>query len=52
MTQEVGSQKRKVQMQIWAQNKPWCTQIEDWVLSGSADKVTGIHLEEKMVTLT
>jgi hypothetical protein len=29
MNQEVGSQKRKGQMQMWAEYEPWCTQIED-----------------------
>jgi hypothetical protein len=28
MTQEVGSQKRKGQVQMWTQYEPWCAQIE------------------------
>ena len=28
-TQEVGSQKRKGQMQMWTEYEPWCAQIED-----------------------
>jgi hypothetical protein len=28
MTQEVGSQKCKGQMQMWLKFKPWCTQIK------------------------
>ena len=28
-TQEMGSQKRKGQMQMWTEYEPWCTQIED-----------------------
>jgi len=27
--QEVGSQKRKGQMQVWTEYKPWCAQIEE-----------------------
>jgi hypothetical protein len=27
-TQEVGSQKRKGQMQMWTEYEPWCAQIE------------------------
>jgi hypothetical protein len=27
-TQEVGSQKRKGQMQMWTEHEPWCAQIE------------------------
>ena len=30
-TQEVGSQKRKGQMQMWAEYECWCAQIEDWL---------------------
>jgi hypothetical protein len=29
MTQEVGSQKRKGQMQMWTVYEPWWAQIED-----------------------
>jgi hypothetical protein len=29
MTQEVGSQKRKGQMQMWTEYEPWRTQSED-----------------------
>jgi hypothetical protein len=29
MTQEVGSQKHKGQMQMWTEYEPWCAQIED-----------------------
>jgi len=29
MTQKVGSQKRKGQMQMWTEYKPWCAQIEE-----------------------
>jgi hypothetical protein len=29
MTQEVGNQKRKWQMQIWIEYEPWCIQIKD-----------------------
>jgi hypothetical protein len=29
MTQEVGSQKRIGQIQMWTEYKPWCPQIED-----------------------
>jgi hypothetical protein len=29
MIQEVGSQKRKGQMQMWTGYEPWCAQIED-----------------------
>jgi hypothetical protein len=28
-TQEVGSQKRKGQIQMWTEYKPWCAEIED-----------------------
>jgi len=28
-TQEVGSQKRKVQKKMWTEYEPWCFQIED-----------------------
>jgi hypothetical protein len=28
MTQEVGSQKRKGQVQMWTEYEPWCAQIE------------------------
>jgi hypothetical protein len=28
-TQEVGSQKLKVQMQIWTEYEPWFAQIEE-----------------------
>jgi hypothetical protein len=31
MTQEVGSQNRKVQMQMWTACQHWCTQIEDYL---------------------
>jgi hypothetical protein len=34
MTQEVGSQKRKGQMQTWTGYEPWCAQIEDYMLLG------------------
>jgi len=27
--QELGSQKRKGQMQMWTEYEPWCAQIED-----------------------
>jgi hypothetical protein len=40
--QEVGSQKCKGQMQTCAEYESWCTNIEDWVSFGSADKVMGI----------
>jgi hypothetical protein len=29
MTQEVGSQKHKGQMQMWTEYEPWSTQIKD-----------------------
>jgi hypothetical protein len=29
MTQEVGKQKRKGQLQMWTEYEPWCAQIED-----------------------
>jgi hypothetical protein len=29
MTQEVGSQKRKGQLQMWTEYEPWCSRIED-----------------------
>jgi hypothetical protein len=29
VTQEVGSQKCKEQMQMWREYEPWCAQIED-----------------------
>jgi hypothetical protein len=29
MTQEVGSQKRKEQMQMWTDYEHWCAEIED-----------------------
>jgi hypothetical protein len=29
VTQEVGSQNRKGQMQIWTEYEPWCAQIKD-----------------------
>jgi hypothetical protein len=29
MTQEVGSQKRIGQMQMWTEYEPWCAQIKD-----------------------
>jgi hypothetical protein len=29
MSQEVGSQKRTGQMQMWTEFEPWCPQIED-----------------------
>jgi hypothetical protein len=29
IVQEVGSQKRKVQIQMWTEYEPWCAQIED-----------------------
>jgi hypothetical protein len=28
MTQEVGNQERKGQMQMWTEYEPWCTQIK------------------------
>jgi hypothetical protein len=51
MTKEVGSQKHKGQMQMWTKYKPWCPPIKDDVLFRSADKVTGLCLEEKTQTL-
>jgi hypothetical protein len=51
MTQKVGSQERKGHMQMWTEYEPWCSQIEDYVSFGSADKVTGICLVEKTQTL-
>ena len=30
-TQEVGSQKRKGQIQMWTEYEPWCAPIEDSV---------------------
>jgi hypothetical protein len=29
ITQEVGSQKYRGQMQMWTEYEPWCIQIED-----------------------
>jgi len=31
MTQEVGSQKCKGQLQMWTEYEPWCAHIEDQV---------------------
>ena len=28
-TQDMGSQKRKGQLQMWTEYEPWCAQIED-----------------------
>jgi hypothetical protein len=42
MTQEVGSQNCIEQMQMWTENEPWCTKIEEKQM-----KVTGICLDEK-----
>jgi hypothetical protein len=41
ITQKVGSQERKGQKQMWTEYEPWCSQIEDYVSFGSADKVWG-----------
>jgi hypothetical protein len=46
MTQEVDTQKRKGQMQMWIKYESRCAQIEDLMLSGSGDKFTEMFLEQ------